>query len=430
MAATTSSAVVQLHQREAFERNVGRALVAGAGAGLLTFATSRIGVPVPLALIGVAATALACVRGDTADKLMLAAASVFGTGLPWVFGLTSGWTVALSGAVAGAVMVKSRQCEKGEEGSIAGSRPGPAHYLGAVAGTAVLAVAGVEVSHILYGRLLQLQTPGVLAALASGAVLALFVSLGGLAAHLMLKADPIEARGEEVLAQLHGELHSLCERALGLYRQAGASLSALPRDTAREELARTLQRLTREAFELAGNWSSVEAQLQADTALTLEREVKELSASAAKASDLLARRQLELAAASLREELERLSQLKLERERVVAKLKWHLALLERARLALVGLRSGQVQLKAAELSALARKFSALATMQADEAKLAHEVATAAELAVHEATASENASTLSKAPLGASAIDPAQSPQQDDNEAPAAAHSPAPVASHS
>jgi hypothetical protein len=52
--------------------------------------------------------------------------------------------------------------------------------------------------------------------------------------------------------------------------------------------------------------------------------------------------------------------------------------------ALIGMRSGHTQIKAAELSALSRKFNALAGAQADEARLAHEVATGAELASQEA----------------------------------------------
>ena len=60
------------------------------------------------------------------------------------------------------------------------------------------------------------------------------------------------------------------------------------------------------------------------------------------------------------------------------------ALLDRARIALLGMRSGHAQLKAAELSALARKLSALATAQGAEARMADAVATSAELTHQEA----------------------------------------------
>src|SRR6185436_10129053 len=136
---TPSSAVLQLHQREDFERNVMRGLAAGAGAGLLAYVTQRLGANfgvqgVPLAFLAIAGTALASVRGDKMDKIMLGAMALALPAAPWLFGFSQSWTVALSGAAAGALLVKARQCEKGEEGSVGSVRPGLMHY--AAAGTA------------------------------------------------------------------------------------------------------------------------------------------------------------------------------------------------------------------------------------------------------------------------------------------------------
>ncbi|MBK7863644.1 MAG: hypothetical protein IPJ65_34570 [Archangiaceae bacterium] len=159
--------------------------------------------------------------------------------------------MALSGAVAGALMVKARQCEKGEEGSVGAARPGVVHYGVAAAVIAGLSVAGLEVAKVLALRMADWQTPGLLAALISGVIVALFAGIGGISAHLMLKADPVEARCEELIPQLHGEFQTLSTRALNLYRQCGESMQKLPREPAREELARTLQRLTKDAVELS-----------------------------------------------------------------------------------------------------------------------------------------------------------------------------------
>ncbi|MEK6597967.1 MAG: hypothetical protein AABY91_06515, partial [Gemmatimonadota bacterium] len=74
-----------------------------------------------------------------------------------------------------------------------------------------------------------------------------------------------EARCEELIPMLTGEFHTQAQRALTLYRACGESMQALPREPAREELARTLQKLTRDAVELAAEWAGVEAQLQDDT---------------------------------------------------------------------------------------------------------------------------------------------------------------------
>jgi len=68
-------------------------------------------------------------------------------------------------------------------------------------------------------------------------------------------------------------------------------------------------------------------------------------------------------------------------ERILARLRAEVALLERARVALLSLRSGQAQLKAAELSALARRFRALSSVQWEEGQSLDAVATQAALSV-------------------------------------------------
>ncbi|MBS1151445.1 MAG: hypothetical protein H6Q89_3143 [Myxococcaceae bacterium] len=413
---STTNAVIQLHHREIFETNVIRGLAAGAGAGVLALLTSRIGAPVPLAFLAIAGTSLAAVRGDKFDKLLLAGLSVVACAAPWLFGLSMAWTIALSGAAAGALMVKSRLCERGVEGSVGASRPGLLNYaVGAVA-TAGLAVGGFEVARVLGARMADFQTPPLLAVIVTGLVMALFTSIGGMAAHLALKADPVEARCEELIPQLSGEFQTQAQRALTLYRACGQSLQALPREPAREELAKTLQRLTRDAVELAAEWAGVEAQLQDDTQKELAREIADLHKSAAEARDPIARRQLEMAASSLKEEIDRLGELRLKRERILAKLKSQVALLERARVALIGMRSGHAQIKAAEMSALARKFTALAGAQADEAKLAHEVATGTELAAQEA-ALQQAVKVAEGIVGAP-ISPISAPAEAEAKIPA------------
>lgn len=384
----SNTAVIQLHQREEFERNVTRALIAGAGAGLLAFLTSSLLVPVPLSFLAIAATSLSCVRGLPKEKFMLAALSICLPALPWLFGMSPGWTVAMAGAAAGAVIVKSRLTERGEEGRVGVERPALFHYVATALTTGGLAVAGTEIAKILASRLQDVSTPLPVSYAAAGTVISLFAGLGSLASHLALKSDPVEARFEEVIVLLSGEFQTQTTKALALYRNCGQSLGALPREPAREELARTVQKLTKDALELAAEWSGVEAQLHEDAHTELENEVKELNTSALAARDPVARRQLEMAAESLQEEVARLDEMKLKRERIVAKLKSQVALLERARVALIGMRSSHASVRAAEMSAVARKLNALALSQADEAKLAHAVATSAELSAHEAAQQE------------------------------------------
>jgi len=379
-----SATVLQLHHRESFERNVTRALAAGAGAGLLHLATFKAGVPVPLAYLAIACTLLTLARGDKWDRLLLSALGVLLPALPYALGMAPAWTAGLSAAAAGALLVRAHLNERGEEGQVGERRPTLVNYVLGALLCAGLTLSGVEVARILAARLTELATPVLLGASVAGAVVGLFVGLSSVAAHLALSSDPVEARCEELLPQLSGDFHTLAERALTIYRQCGQSLAQLPREPAREELARTLSKMTRDAVELASEWAGVEAQLEERAQTELQAEREELFRAAKASTDEIARRQLESAAASLAEEMERLGELKLRRERILARLRAQVAQLDRARVALLSLRSGHAQLKAAELSALTRRFRALSASQLEEGQAMDAVAAQATLAQTEA----------------------------------------------
>ena len=414
-----STATLQLHHREAFEQTVTRALVAGGVAGLGHYLAFRAGPALasllglsgsalfpapdaaqvlPLTYATIAGAAVASARGDKLDRLLLIALSVVLPAVPWLFDLSAGWTVGLSAAFAGGLFVKSRTCELGEEGQVGGDRPGMANYALGAALTGGLAVAGTAVARALTFRLADFSTPPLLATLLAALVLALFVGIGSIAGHLALKPDPVEARCEELIPQLSGEFKTLANRALTLYQQCGHSLAQLPREPAREEMARTLAQMTREVVELAAQWAGLEDQLQSGAVHDLGQQLQELQTGVHQARDPIARKQLELAASSLKEEMARLEELSLQRERIVAKLKAEVALLERARMVLIGMRSGQMQLKAAELTALARKFNSLSSLQSAEARLADAVATQKELAHHEAAEADRSLQAISDPL--------------------------------
>lgn len=376
--------LLQLQQREAFERNVTLALGAGACGGVVHLILGRLGVPVPLAWLTLVACSAAMARGDRIDRALLIGGALVAGGAPFLMGLSAAWSIALGGAVGGYLMVRAHLCDRGEEGQVAAARPGTLnHVLGSLA-TAGLALLGARVTSVLELRLADIDTPPAVASLVLGTIFALFVALGSLPAHLALRPDPVEARCEALIPMLSGELRVLASRALDVYRRCGDALVPLPRSRERDALARTLSDLTRGAVELASEWSGVEDQLEARSRVQLASEISELRTAFNASSDAVARRQLQLAIDSLDEEHVRLDELSVRRERIVAKLKAQVALLERARIALVSLRSGQAQIRSAEVSALARRLATLAQVQGDEAKLADEVATGAELAQAEA----------------------------------------------
>ena len=375
-----SATVLQLHHREEFERNVTRALTAGAGAGLLHLATLKIGLPLPLAYLALAGTVLAMARGDKWDRILLSVLGVVLPALPYALGMAPAWTAGLSAAAAGALLVRAHLNERGEEGQVGERRPTLVNYLLGAGLCAGLTLGGVEVARILAARLTELATPVLLGAGLAGAVVGLFVGLSSVAAHLALASDPVEARCEELLPQLSGDFHTLAERALTVYRQCGQSLAQLPREPAREELARTLSKMTRDAVELASEWAGVESQLEERAQTELQTEREELLRAAKASTDAVARKQLESAAASLGEEIERLGELKQRRERILARLRAQVAQLDRARVALLSLRSGHAQMKAAELTALTRRFRVLSTSQLEEGQAMDAVAAQATLA--------------------------------------------------
>lgn len=374
-----SATVLQLHHRESFERNVTRALAAGAGAGLLHLASLKAGHPIPLAYLALACTLLAVARGDKWDRILLSGLGVLLPALPYALGMAPAWTAGLSAAAAGALLVRAHLNERGEEGQVGERRPTLVNYVLGALLCAGLTLSGVEVARILAARLTELATPLLLGASMAGAVVGLFAGLSSVAAHLALSSDPVEARCEELLPQLSGDFHTLAERALTIYRQCGQSLAQLSREPAREELARTIAKMTRDAVELASEWAGVEAQLEERAQTELQAEREELLRAAKACIDEVARRQLESAAASLAEEMVRLGELKLRRERIVARLRAQVAQLDRARVALLSLRSGHAQMKAAELASLTRRFRALSATQLEEGQSMEAVAAQATL---------------------------------------------------
>lgn len=378
-----STALLQLHRRESFERAVTFALCAGAVAGALHLLGERFHFPLPLAWLATVAAALAAVRGSKAQRMVLGALAVGLPGLPWLFALSPGWTVALAAAAAGVVLVRGQSAEGDEDGQLLSLRPGALNQVLAAAACAGLGLVALEVTRVLAVRLAQLDTPALIAEAVLGAIFALFVAVGSLPGHLALRPDPVEARCEALLPTLSGDFHALAARALEQYRQCGEALQRLPRNREREELGRTLCRMTCAAVELASEWSGVENELEERTQEALSLEIADLEHSERACRDELARRQLRMAAEALREEKGRVEELKLRRERILAKLKAQVALLERARVSLLSLRSGQAQIRAAELSALSRKFSSLSELQGQEARVVDEVATGAELAHQE-----------------------------------------------
>ncbi|XXF78363.1 hypothetical protein P2318_00985 [Myxococcaceae bacterium GXIMD 01537] len=341
---------LQLLHREEFESRTLRALLGGAGAAVLGTLAQRMGLPVDPAYAAVVGASLIGSRPRMPYTYVLRLALVVLPLFPYFFDAPTPVTQGFAGATAGALLA---WLGRGHE------EVGTLPQVGASAvASGLLTPLGTYVLAVLHARLFG-GAPGLLPALVGLTAVALFWSIGTLPAHLRLHFDSLEARAGELEPRLQGETRDLVRRALALYRQCKALASKLAASPGRAELLGTLEKMVREALELATTHAGLEAQLESVVQVDVDQQVKDLRARAAATEDGVARRQLELAASSLGEELNRLETLGRRKERLMAQLHAQVALLERARVSLVGAQSAEMGDKGAQAAQLAQRLAAL-----------------------------------------------------------------------
>ncbi|MFP2963549.1 hypothetical protein ACLEPN_38895 [Myxococcus sp. 1LA] len=216
---------------------------------------------------------------------------------------------------------------------------------------------GLYVQQVLEARFLE--GTGLLSALVGFLVVGLFWSIGTLPANLRVELDAVEARGRQLEDTFKGESQTLAARALALYRQCKAVVTKMQPSTGRTELLGVLEKMTTDSFSLAEAHFGLEAQLGSVVANDVDAQVRELRERAAATQDAVARRQLELAASSLGEELNHLDVLSRRKERLLAQLHAQVALLERARVSFIGVQGSELGAKGAQAADLARKLKQL-----------------------------------------------------------------------
>lgn len=368
-----SAAPLPLVHREAFERNALLALGAGACAGIVHLALSTalawVGVVLPafpegtvgaalgLPALAVVAAVLGCLSGDRTDRALLLLGTLALVPLPFLFTVPAVWKLALAGALAGPLMVQAQVCDRGERGLVDAERPGKISFALASIATALLVPAGVAIAKILAWRLLDFGTPSILLGAFSGAVVALFVALGALPAHVGLAPDPASARLGQLLPRAQGDLRRLLERARELYRRCSVGLASLPREPSRESLAETVGEIGLEIAALAEKLVKLEPLWAQVGGADTEQEIARLERALEKAGDPLARTQLMLALDAHRKERTQAKELLHRKERLVARLEAEVALLGSANLALVQARTGEAQATGVELGTLAQRLS-------------------------------------------------------------------------
>jgi hypothetical protein len=340
---------VQFLHREEFESRTLRALGGAACMGILGAVAQRLYFPLEPGYFAVVAGALVGAKASARHAMGLRAALAVLPALPFFFDTPEPLPQSLAGGIAAALVawLGNGREEAGRPVSVAAS----------AAAAGVLVPLGLYVQQVLQARFLG--STGLLPVLVGFLTVALFWSIGTLPANVVVESDAVEARGRLLEDSLKGEARELGVRALSLYRQCKAVVLRMPDSTGRVELLGVLEKLALESFSLAEAHAGLEAQLGSVVANDVDAQVRELRTRAASTQDAVARRQLELAASSLGEELNHLDALARRRERLLAQLHAQVALLERARVSFVGVQGSELGAKGAQAAQLARKLKSL-----------------------------------------------------------------------
>ena len=339
----------QFLHREEFESRTLRALGGAAFVGVRGAVAQRLHFPLEPGYFAVVAAALAAAKPPLKYGILLRTALVLGPTLPFFFSTEEPLPQSLAGAIAAALVawLGNGREEPGRPLSVAAS----------AAAAGVLVPVGLYTQHVLQARFFGDE--GLLPMLVTFLTLALFWSIGTLPANVVVESDVVEARGRLLEDTLQGEARLLALRALTLYRQCKDVVLRMPSSAGRKELLGVLEKMTLESFSLAEAHAGLEAQLGSVVANDVDAQVRELRQRAASTQDAVARRQLELAASSLGEELNHLDALSRRRERLMAQLHAQVALLERARVSFVGVQGSDMGAKGAQAAQLARKLKSL-----------------------------------------------------------------------
>jgi hypothetical protein len=339
---------LQLLHREDFEGRTLRAIAGGAAVGVIAALADQVGINVPPG-VAIIAAGLAAARPVTGYSGALRIALALLPILPFFFKAGPYATQAMCGAIAAALT-----CWLGPGGDRFGK---PSEVAAGAVAAGALAPLGMYVFKVFEARFF---TPGeLLSTLVGFTSVALFWSVGTLASHVTLHTDPVVSRGGVLEDTVRGEARGLVARTLALYRQCFAVTMKMAPGAGRTQLVQVLRTLAGAAFDLAESHAALDAQLQSVAQGDVDSQIKDLRTRAAGTEDPVARRQLELAASSLGEELNRLDTLSRKRERLLASLHAQVALMERARVSLVGAAGTEASAKVAQAEHLAKRLAAL-----------------------------------------------------------------------
>jgi hypothetical protein len=281
---------------------------------------------------------------------------------------------AALGAGAGLVYVFGRKRELVIEGAPGKPRPGRAAIAASILATAAFAVAGAETAAAFSSHsLFEEAVPPFIAAGLYAATFGLFLGLGSVGAHIVPDPDPVEAFFGSIEGSLTGDLRDLAGRAMAHYRKCGEALGQNGLGPVRLEMGRALAGVTLRLLQLATKWQTIDREMGERAGMDVTKRIEELRALRESTKDEMARRQLQGAERTLHEELAQIERIHRGRERVVARLHADMAVLERTRFALLGLRSSDATQRTSELASLSDNLASIAKEMDTESVATDEV---------------------------------------------------------
>lgn len=357
---TSAEALLQLHDRAAFEAPLPRILLAGAGTAMLLTLFPFPAVFVSLTVLAAAVLSVTAFMGDRLDRVLLSLPALSLPAFSWLPANPT-WQLALAGACAGLLWIQGERCRLRYEVPLSPPLPGAMHFLASAAATAGLTVWGTWVGAGLAGALTAGGAPVRLAAVTAGITLALFVALGRLVAHVGRQEDPLLTRVRQLLSQLPADASALVQRARCAHEAAQAVLADLEDASTRDTWARGLHRAMQSLVDRAVDLTRLPSP---DGTLCrrqrLEREA--LAQRLARTDDPLTRIQLGQALEAMEHEARGREALHLARERTLAQLHAGAALMEQGQLALQRTRHALASERADALASASRHLRALAAL--------------------------------------------------------------------
>ncbi|MEM7677915.1 MAG: hypothetical protein AAF449_18105 [Myxococcota bacterium] len=329
---------------EAFHHTVARATLGGTGGaltahlGAVMAGTSLIEAPI-LFTVAVAAGALSMVAAR--DGRWLQALAGCGLGIVGVvlLLLAMPWP-ALGAALLGlsAVPVLAPRASRSTQARTA------------VLAT-IFATTGLFVGHVLLGwNPFEGWLPSPFMSAAAGGAAGLFFGLASAPKHLAPARDPVERALLTALSVKDGEIQTILQRALQIYRALQAELAARDDDPMASRLTERSGEAIMRILHIADQCRRVDADLASTPPAQLDDRIGELELKIDSVRDPAAQQTYRDALASLHEQKEAIDRIGLGRERIVARLHANVAILEKLRFSLIHLRNAQAERTGGEAS--------------------------------------------------------------------------------